>query len=690
MQNIPSNNKRVMKQSQKPRKKPLPHHSKMSSQVIESGDKGSNYSPLGSYTLMRYLVGNVAEVHTSTHVSIGVIKAISPTGDVGLMSVRTAPIESEDGPYTIEKHKCIPLSEIKHLVARDIKPASVLKDNITAEDSSHLNDSDGELQKFYESPGEGDACSLNSEEGFPVDQMFKINREKYNVVSTYKENLEGYTCPLDKSDPDFKKKEQYYSKIAKEIEDGKNLASNWEAMAEGDVESEEVKFSAVMKEGVQGRELKNTFNRSNRNNKGNRGNTRASLPRETTESNKLSVRPNAFTLPREQSKSVPETALSKSEKPTPKASRVTTPAICETPDKSETKENCENKSPSKLDFDPDAPVFEPSRTVPAESAGESPVTSSVTGSVQPQGVVSNPTFTQSQQALPNGVPSTPSFSTLPYPNPGLLSFPFRPSANMNPQQMTFMNQYPFLNAGTQNQRGIRPNAPGGYSKQRPLDQTNSVPLSLPFPGFGYPPYTLSVPFMAPGNVPLGHPSLAMAGSMPVAPTVQQSTSAQPLTAATAGQASQTVQSPPPVHAGTAQFQALFNPTQNPASYGTQYPTAAGGQPVGYYPQSLTGYQAAAGLMYHPGHPQAHGHGGQQPLIPQPLQMQANPAAPTPQQGAAAAAAYNHYQAAAVAAMASLISQQQQQQNAPPTAAFMHPQLQQLQYIAQQQQTNNNG
>ncbi|KAM3185964.1 hypothetical protein ACTXT7_005312 [Hymenolepis weldensis] len=689
MQSISTNTKRVMKQSQRPRKKPLPHHSKMSSQVIESGDKGSNYNPLGSYTL-----GNVAEVHTSTYVSIGVVKAISPLGDVGLMSVRTAPIGEEDGRYTIEKYKCIPLSEIKHVIARDIKPVGVLKDNVPAEDSCHLNDSDNELQKFYESPGEGDACSLNSEEGFPADQMFKINREKYNVVSTFKDNLEGYTCPLDKSDPDFKKKEQYYAKVAKEIEDDKSLASNWEAMAEGDIESEEVKFSAVMKEGVQGRELKTTYNRNNRNNKGSRGNARASLPRETTEANKSSVRPNAFTLPREQSKSVAETVLSKSEKPTPKASRVTTPAIVETPEKLESKEKGESKSPSsKLDFDPDAPIFEPSHTVPTESVGDSLVTSAVTGPAQPQGVVSNPAVAQPQQPLPNGVSSTLSFSALPYPNPGLLSFPFRPSANMNPQQMTFMNQYSFMNAGTQSQRGIRPNVPGGYTKQRPLDQTNSVPLSVPFPGFGYPSYTLGVPFMAAGNVPLSHPSLPMTGSIPVAPTVQQSTSAPPLAAA-AGQASQTVQSPPPVHAGTTQFQALFNPTQNPASYGTQYPTAAGGQPVGYYPQSLAGYQAAAGLMYHPGHPQAHGHAGQQPLIPQPLQLQPNAAAATPQQqGAAAAAAYNHYQAAAVAAIAAAISQQQQQQqqNAPPTAAFMHPQqLQQLQYLAQQQQTNNPG
>lgn len=69
----------------------------------------------------------------------------------------------------------------------------MLLDNAPAEDSSRVNDSDAELQKFYDSPVEGDACSLESEEGFPVDQMFKINKEKYNVVSTYKEDLEGYT-----------------------------------------------------------------------------------------------------------------------------------------------------------------------------------------------------------------------------------------------------------------------------------------------------------------------------------------------------------------------------------------------------------------------------------------------------------------------------------------------------------------
>lgn len=470
-----------------------------------------------------------------------------------------------------------------------------------------------------------------------------------------------FRCPLDKSDPDFKKKEQYYAKIAKEMEEDKNLASHWEAMAEGDVESEEVRFSAVLRDGVPGREYKNSYARNNRGNKGGRGNARASLPRETTESTKPSVRPNAFTLPREQTKTITEnSSSSKSEKPTPKASRVTTPALAETPEKAEVEDKGDNKSsPTKIKFDPDAPVFEPSRSISTES----PVPNAVSGSAQPPAPASNLTMAHPQQALPNGVSSTLAFSPLPYPNPGLLSFPYRP-----PQQLTYLNQIQILNAGNQNQRAMRPNAPVGYSKQRSLD-----PATNPYQNFAYT-CPITFPFIPAGNVSLINPAT---GQFHIPPNVQQSSVSQ----SSAASAAQTVQSPPPqAQSGSMQFQTFFSQSQNPPY--PQYPnTAAAPPPVSFYPQPIPGYQP----VYHPQAP--HGQGNQPALIPTSMQIQPNAAA-----AAASQQAYQYH--AAAAAMAAAIGQQQQQ-GAPANPQFMQQNLQQLQYLAQQhqqqqQQANNPG
>lgn len=122
---------------------------------------------------------------------------------MGLLSVRTTPIGSEDGPFTVEKDRFIPFSEIRKVVARNVNPAEVNKgmafllfifvDDVQVDESYQLDDPDGGLQRFYGSGEDADACSLNSDDHFSPEQMFEVNKQKYNVKSTYNENLEGYT-----------------------------------------------------------------------------------------------------------------------------------------------------------------------------------------------------------------------------------------------------------------------------------------------------------------------------------------------------------------------------------------------------------------------------------------------------------------------------------------------------------------
>ncbi|VDM26285.1 unnamed protein product, partial [Hydatigera taeniaeformis] len=292
--------------------------------------------------------------------------------------VRSTRRESPDGPFCLEDDKFIPLPEIQKIVVRNVNPVEVQKEELVLDENScQLDDPDTCFQHYFTSNEDAEPFSLTSDEHFPPDQMFEVNRQKYNITSSYRENLEGYTVPLDKTDPEYKAKEEYYAKVAKEIEDNKCLASAWESLADGEIENEELKFSAVLQDGVQGRELKNTFNRAAK--RGGRGNNRASLPRECSEAHKStetkSQKPNSTSL-RDQNKSSTDSATSKAssdaalEKGSPKSasheSPVTTDAstnsaVSPSKDLSKSVEAVGKKDDKKRGFlDPDAPEFKPS------------------------------------------------------------------------------------------------------------------------------------------------------------------------------------------------------------------------------------------------------------------------------------------------------------------------------------------
>lgn len=90
--------------------------------------------------------------------------------------------------------------------------------------------------------------------------MFKKNEEKYGVVSSYSQDLSGYTTQIDKTDSDaLKRHEQQAAQVAQEIE--KNVVS-WERSELENGEDEEEAFSAV----VRPRNSSHSHNNNNNNN----------------------------------------------------------------------------------------------------------------------------------------------------------------------------------------------------------------------------------------------------------------------------------------------------------------------------------------------------------------------------------------------------------------------------------------
>ncbi|KAL5112267.1 Ataxin-2-like protein [Taenia crassiceps] len=587
--------------------------------------------------------------------------------------VRSVPRGSTDGPFHLEEDKFIPLSDIQKIIVRNVNPTEVQKD----EGSYQLDDPDTCLQHYFTSNEDAEPFSLTSDEHFPPDQMFEVNKQKYNVTSSYRENLEGYTVPLDKTDPEFKAKEEYYAKVAKEIEDNKCLASAWESLADGEVENEELKFSAVLHDGVQGRELKNAFVRTTK--RGGRGSNRASLPRDCSEVHKStetkSQKSNSAPL-RDQNKSSTDSTASKAssdvalEKGSPKPASHESPVTADASanavsspakDLSKPVEAVGKKEDKKRGFlDPDAPEFKPSGfIVPLEPASLAGAAFNPVAYSQPLPLSVSGFAASSQHSLPNGgapavqfnlpssvscvLPSTvgPQFTALRHPQIGF-----------SPQQLAMVSQQLSASGSLSNQpnvvqsaagsRGPRQGVPAGnYSKQRSIDQANTASQQLSFPIFS--PQGFS--FVQSASYPIGVPLLStVAGNF-------QSTAYAGMHALTgavsasqaSGQQSSTSHSSQP-SSGQAQG-TQFHPGYNAHLGGVQCPAGVAAYPQ-YSTAQLIGSQAPGSLGYYSqpvyqapgmipfsiqqvgasGQPQIGSqlhNQGQQSLIPsQPLQLQA--------------------------------------------------------------------
>ncbi len=56
-----------------------------------------------------------------------------------------------------------------------------------------MNDPDTCLEHFFHPSEDAEEFNLVSDDNFPPEEMFAINKKKFNVTSSYNDNLEGYT-----------------------------------------------------------------------------------------------------------------------------------------------------------------------------------------------------------------------------------------------------------------------------------------------------------------------------------------------------------------------------------------------------------------------------------------------------------------------------------------------------------------
>ncbi|KAA3674574.1 uncharacterized protein DEA37_0007849 [Paragonimus westermani] len=199
-----------------------------------------------TYMLARHVIGNIGEVTTTENSKLlGVVKAISPSGDLGLVFAYS-PQKNKNGQVNVVKHT-VSLSNWKMVRISDIKFSDCLIGDTQA-DLESVNDceftsataTDKELVPFFASSEAINDCDLN-QGGFPAEEMFKTNKELFSVSTTYNPDLSEYTTPIDRSAPNFPETEAWCTKIARYIEDNHSP----HASIEDSCEDEEAAFSAV-------------------------------------------------------------------------------------------------------------------------------------------------------------------------------------------------------------------------------------------------------------------------------------------------------------------------------------------------------------------------------------------------------------------------------------------------------------
>lgn len=97
---------------------------------------------------------------------------------------------------------------------------------------------------------EGQLEDMSLATSWDPEEMFKTNKSKFGVETTYRDNLEGYTYQFEQrnDDPEFLKREAEAVRIAFEIESNVQHKRNNELEVGCDGDDEELKYSAVVKE----------------------------------------------------------------------------------------------------------------------------------------------------------------------------------------------------------------------------------------------------------------------------------------------------------------------------------------------------------------------------------------------------------------------------------------------------------
>ncbi|OQR79635.1 ataxin-2 protein isoform X1, partial [Tropilaelaps mercedesae] len=96
---------------------------------------------------------------------------------------------------------------------------------------------------------EGQLEDISATTSWDPEEMFKTNKSKFGVETTYQENLEGYTYQIEqRDDPEFQRREAEAVRIALEIESNPQHKRNIELEIGCDGDDEELKYSAVVKD----------------------------------------------------------------------------------------------------------------------------------------------------------------------------------------------------------------------------------------------------------------------------------------------------------------------------------------------------------------------------------------------------------------------------------------------------------
>ncbi|CAG0879603.1 unnamed protein product [Cyprideis torosa] len=222
----------------------------------------------GIYSNRRFLTscvalhGNVCQVKLDTNkVYEGIMIAVSPTFEVCL---KYAHLVDPQNPDSID-HKAV--EDLLFLQAQDIVAISF--DSVNFEDAFKGTDAfatDTEISARYngDANDEGlkelqpwdeplkDVEELSLEEnanGWDPNEMFRKNKEAFNIRSSYDHSMSQYTVPLERRDTDdFRQNELRAQRIAAEIESAPEHRKRAELENGTGVGDEEDAFSAVVRE----------------------------------------------------------------------------------------------------------------------------------------------------------------------------------------------------------------------------------------------------------------------------------------------------------------------------------------------------------------------------------------------------------------------------------------------------------
>jgi small nuclear ribonucleoprotein (snRNP)-like protein len=204
-----------------------------------------NNPPL-AHTLVS-LIGCVVEVQmTSGKVYEGILRAISPNMEISLnvAHVKVQPPTMDSVYDRIE----VRFADVVTISAKTGTNPQLDIFKTDGEISGHTNGPQSrELQPFTDFSGDGvnlDVPGGSEGDGWSVEEMFAVNKNKFKVSSTYDDELPQYTTPLARDGEGYKEREMEAIQLANEIE-SRNMYSR---RGMDDLGSEEDRWSSVLRE----------------------------------------------------------------------------------------------------------------------------------------------------------------------------------------------------------------------------------------------------------------------------------------------------------------------------------------------------------------------------------------------------------------------------------------------------------